>query len=235
MSAKTEVRVGLVLQSGNAKIGPIPASITSSNTCPPTCGVRNECYAKFHFMVGHWKRVDLQGMSWEAFCEQVSQFAPGMIWRHNEAGDLPGVGNVIDVAAMEKLLEANKGRRGFTYSHKPVTGEGKTAKANREIIAKANASGFVINLSADCDSDADAKAALGIAPVTVLLPHNTQEKVLETKGGRKITVCPNSFDKRIQCWFCGLCGDAKRTDIIGFPAHGSARARATNKLRVLNG
>jgi len=69
---------------------------------------------------------------------------------------------------LAQLVEANQGKRGFTYSHKPATG------ANREAVAAANKAGFTINLSANNLSHADELAAHEIAPVVVVLPANVQ-------------------------------------------------------------
>ena len=40
------------------------------------------------------------------------------LWRHNQAGDLPGDGELIDKPKLRQLIKANHGKRGFTYSHK---------------------------------------------------------------------------------------------------------------------
>jgi len=67
------------------------------------------------------------------------------LWRHNEAGDLPGEGDDIDVPKLRALVQANRGKRGFTYTHKPVLDNPQNAVA----IKCANQNGFTVNLSAD--------------------------------------------------------------------------------------
>ncbi len=59
------------------------------------------------------------------------------------AGDLPGHGDRIDTLMLAELVEASRGRRGFTYSHKPASRE------NLAEIRRANRKGFTINLSAN--------------------------------------------------------------------------------------
>jgi hypothetical protein len=178
----------------------------------------------------------------------------GQLWRCNEKGDLPGKGNQIDLDALLQLVKANKGRNGFSYTHKPVfagsyTVSGnekkgqrhtsrvseKTAQANWLAIGHANDNGFTVNLSADTLSDADRKAGLGIGPVCVNLPSDAAKGAkYSTPEGRKIVTCPAALernkDKGINCAMCGLCQRRDRGFIVGFPAHGTAKARASLKV-----
>jgi hypothetical protein len=140
-----------------------------------------------------------------------------ILWRHAQAGDLPGPGNQIDRPALSALVKANGKRRGFTFSHKPPTA------ANLTAIRKANAAGFTINLSADNLAEADTLADHAAGPVVVLLPAG-QRRPTKTPQGRTVAICPNALDASIQCVTCGLCAMPNRRAIIGFPAHGSRRA-----------
>lgn len=85
------------------------------------------------------------------------------LWRHNQAGDLPGENDTIDLVALAQLAEANVGKRGFTYTHKPMTAD------NAAAVKQANARGFTINLSADNLSEADDLAEMQVGPVVVVL------------------------------------------------------------------
>lgn len=96
--------------------------------------------------------------------------------RHNQAGDLPGKGGEIDAEALQ-LVEANQGKRGFTYTHKPMTA------ANMAAVKAANDSGFTVNLSANNLTHADELAALAIAPVVTVLPEDYARK--ERRIGKK--------------------------------------------------
>lgn len=238
--------VYLTLKSRNEKTGPIPVSTTESATCPDACPLLNICYASGGPLGILWRALSsstagetfstgkgntCQSLTWEQFCGKVASFAPGTLWRHNQAGDLPGIGDRIDRAALDELVDANVGKRGWTYTHKPVTG--KHGQANRKAIAQANARGFTINLSADNLAEADTLAAAGIGPVVVVLPESIQGKQdgLRTPDGRKVVVCPATYMggidyTRTDCSLCQLC-QRQRSSIVGFPAHGASRRKVS--------
>ena len=208
--------------SANSKTGPIPVSTTSSSTCPVTCPLKNNgCYAE-HGKVGmHWRKVSSgeRGGDVEQFAAQIKRLPRHQLWRYGQAGDLPGDGHRIDAHALAVIVEANKGRRGFAYTHYPVDDP-----ANAAAIAAANAAGFTINLSANNLDHADELAVADIGPVVVLLPPE-QTKPTLTPAGRHVSVCPASIRDDIDCARCGVCA-TDRVAIIGFPAHGSGKAKA---------
>ena len=43
-----------------------------------------------------------EGISWDQLCKNITELAPDTVWRHNQAGDLPGEGNKIDIVALRK-------------------------------------------------------------------------------------------------------------------------------------
>lgn len=227
-----ELRVKFNLASNNRKTGPIPVSMTSPNTCPPVCPwLNNGCYAEQHFMALHWRRLSTNpasGMSWDRFISMVEKLPPGQLWRHNEAGDLPGDGNAIDGDKLFALTLASQGKRGFTYTHKPMLDN----PANRIIVNTCNTFGFTINLSADDLDEADQLTALGIAPVVVVLPERSPPKV-KTPAGRHVVVCPALGASKLSCSTCKLCALHNRKSIIGFPAHGDMRKRMSTSLTQL--
>jgi hypothetical protein len=212
----------LTLKSANVKTGPIPVSTSSAETCPDACPLKNKgCYAFYGNLARHWRKVTSgeRGGSWRAFIRQVANLPTGQLWRHNQAGDLPGVGDVIDAGALAELVQANKGKRGFCYTHKPVFGP--HADANRRAIATANAAGLVVNLSANNVAEADKLDDLDLAPVVTILPSDAPDSGL-TPAGRRWIVCPaESYGKT--CADCQLCA-RQRSIIIGFRAHGQAKA-----------
>jgi hypothetical protein len=180
----------LTLKSANAKTGPIPVSTSSAETCPDACPLKAKgCYAFYGNLARHWRKVTSgeRGGSWRAFIRQVASLPTGQLWRHNQAGDLPGVGDVIDAGALAELVQANKGKRGFCYTHKPVFGP--HADANRRAIATANAAGLTVNLSANNVAEADKLADLDLAPVVTILPSDAPDAGL-TPAGRRWIVCP---------------------------------------------
>lgn len=116
--------VHLVRASHNRKTGPIPVSTTDMRSCPDVCPHRDAgCYAGYGKAAWHWRNVPRNGLGWLAFCQKIETLPEGQLWRHNEAGDLPGLGDHVDVGALAALVEANRGRRGFTFTHSPVLPE----------------------------------------------------------------------------------------------------------------
>lgn len=117
-------------------------------------------------------------------------------------------------------MNANKGRRGYTYTHFDVL---KNVE-NREAIREANANGFTINLSADTLDEAGQLADTRCGPVTVVVPA-TQTANTVTPKGRKVVVCPARTNESINCANCGICAVAHRKAIIAFPALGPAKTK----------
>ena len=149
-----------------------------------------------------------------------SPLPDGQLWRHNQAGDLPGVGDAIDRAQLDKLVAANEGKRGFTYTHKPAEG------VNAEAIREANARGFTVNLSANNLAHADELVRADVGPVVVVLSSETQGNAkISTPAGNRVVVCPATYREDVTCASCGLC-QRQREVIVGFPAHGAAAAAA---------
>lgn len=218
--------VSLTTISRNAKTGPIPVSTTSAETCPNDCPFNNKggCYAGNGPLNLFWQKVTARklGVAWDEFTKQVSKLSKGALWRHNQAGDLPGDGVTIDSQALAKLVRANKGKRGFTYTHY----DSLANQVNRDAIESANKAGFTINLSANNLAHADDLASLEIAPVAVVLPSSIHGNVkLVTPQGRKVVVCPATYRDNVSCASCGLCA-LQRDAIVGFPAHGVQKRKA---------
>jgi hypothetical protein len=144
------------------------------------------------------------------------------LWRHNQGGDLAGEGDSLDVKALTELVSANMGKRGFTYTHKPLTGKGDKAA-----IMYANHNGLTINLSGNSLAHADTLADLNIAPVTVVIPHDDNKRIQYTPKGRKVVTCPATYKDNVSCADCKLCAIAFRDCIVAFPAHGTGKKKAT--------
>lgn len=219
----------LSLHSSNKKTGPIPVSISPKQTCPIDCGMREACYAKISPLNIHWIRVSEQkaGVSWEEFCKQIQALPDNQIWRHNQAGDLPGDGVKIDVNKLLELVQANKGKRGFTYTHYSTK-----ILSNKIAIKAANDNGFTINLSADNLSQVDELVKLDIGPVVVVLPLDQSDNLL-TSGGNSVIVCPATRNAYTTCQTCKLCAKINRKVVIGFPAHGIKKNKANEIAKIL--
>ncbi len=209
--------------SENIKTGPIPVTITSRDTCPATCAFKgNGCYAEYGPVKLHWDRVTAgdRGGTLDELCAQLRTLPKHQLWRMAQAGDWPGDGRLLDTKAMSALAKANQGRRGFGYTHyDPLI------KHNARVIARTNAAGLTVNLSANNLAHADRLAALGIGPVVVVLPKDATKPV-RTPAGRLVAVCPASIRQDITCASCGICAVGSRKAIIGFPAHGSGARKA---------
>jgi len=214
--------VGFNIRSANRKTGPIPVSTTEKKTCPISCPMKAGCYAKFGPLNIHWDRLSdgRAGFRWETFIGLVKSLPINQLWRHNQAGDLPGDGINIDKKSLKQLVRANKGKKGFTYTHYlPLD-------SNKEAIKDSNKSGFTINLSANNLVEADKYKKMRIGPVVVVLP-KTQTTNTITPNGNKVIVCPATYRSNVNCSSCGLCQKANRSVIIGFPAHGNGINNAT--------
>jgi hypothetical protein len=169
----------------------------------------------------HWSAVSKgqRGMTLAQFCAAIESLPEGTLWRHNQAGDLPGHDGDINRYDMLEIVMANSGRRGFTYTHKPMT------KNNASIVKRANKLGFTVNLSADTVAQADEYAAMGIAPVVLTVPENTRHN-FTTPAGNKVVICP-AETHGVTCADCKLCAWSERKAIIAFPAHGSRKNHIT--------
>lgn len=218
----------LTRSSSNEKTGPIPVSTSPDSTCPDSCPLKDKgCY-----VVGpikwHWNKVSRgeRGSEWEVFLDELRTLPRGQLWRHNQAGDLPGDNEEILPEFLKDLVKANQGRKGFTYTHKPVLSEqAGPVESNRAAIKEANAQGFTINLSANGLNHADKLAALGIGPVCTILPDQNPVN-RTTPQGRKVVICPAQTRDNTTCASCGLCQRADRSVIVGFMPHGSQQKKA---------
>lgn len=216
--------------SGNTKTGPIPVSTSNSGTCPDACPIKAKgCYAKYGPVGMHWRKLD-EGSSknakeWGEFLKDVKRIPRGSLWRHNQAGDLRPTSfdsGSIDGQALQELISANKGKRGFTYTHYDMSDDYTCrTSGNRAAVLLANLQGFTINLSGNDVNHADQLKALDIAPVVVLMPRDA-EKVSYTPAGNKVVICPAENTDKVNCMSCGLCQVVDRNYIIGFRAHGTA-------------
>lgn len=210
-------------KSRNSKTGDIPVTTTSEESCPHACPLKgNGCYAEGGPLAILWRKVTERkaGLAWDAAMSEISNLPKGTLWRHNQAGDLPGMGDAIDREAMGALVRANKGKRGYTYTHKPMSAD------NAGAVVDAIGQGFAVNLSANDLAHADELAGLGIAPVVVVLPAD-QTAATVTPQGRKVAICPATISDNVTCATCGLCALVNRKAIIGFPAHGASKRKAS--------
>lgn len=233
------MQTGLTVISHNIKTGPIPVSTTEKDSCPNSCPFKaGSCYAKGGPLNIHWNKISVKerGTNFDSFTGLVKKLNRNQLWRHNQAGDLSGLNNRIDFSNLNKLVQANKGRRGFTYTHKPVlindfkddnlTRREKEIliKENQDAVSFANKNGFTINLSANNLAHADSLKALNIGPVVVVV-NSEQKGNVTTPAGNKVVMCPATQRDDVTCASCGFCQKEARTAIVGFPSHGASKRK----------
>lgn len=209
--------------SKNKKTGDMPVTTSAMVTCPPSCPFNNGggCYAGAGPLLLHWRKVSNgeRGLPWDEFLAAVRAFPNGILWRHNQAGDLPGIGEEIDLDMLAELVAANKGKNGFTYTHKALTPE------NIAGITAANKAGFTINISANNLGHADEiRAKHPTLPVAAVVPNHIA-KSYRTDAGNRVVTCPATY-RETTCVKCKLCAIADRDYIIAFPAHGPQKRKA---------
>jgi hypothetical protein len=120
------------------------------------------------------------------------------------------------------LAKANEGKRGFTYTHYDVLDNFQ----NAIIVNSMNHLGFTVNVSANNLEHADKLCDMDIAPVATVLPIEQTTNTVTPKG-RKVVVCPATFKDDVSCSSCMLCEKRDRNIIVGFPAHGTSKKKAS--------
>jgi hypothetical protein len=206
-------------RSKNRKTHGLTVSLIQSRTCPPACPLKasNACYHRHGPMYWTWQKLDRGeiGMPWNDFLRKVeTDVEPGEPWRYGVGGDLPGDGNVISAVGMRGLIRANRGRRGFGFTHKPLT------ERNVRLIMAACSGGFLVNVSCDTLREVDeAKRLNPSLPCAVLLPRDA-DRAVKTPNGHVVIPCPG------ECVSCGWCWKPNRRFVPGFPAHGAAFMKA---------
>lgn len=204
--------------SGNSKTGPIPTTRTERASCPTTCPFFDKgCYAKYGPELIHWSRMN-NALDWMQLCSKISKLPKGQLWRHNTAGDLPHNDGLIDYKLLRQLAMANKGRKGFTYTHHDI-------KIHHNLVAveTANLMGFTVNVSTESVEVADEVMTNHGIPAVAVVPSPETRRFFKTTSGRQVIVCPATIHDNVSCSTCGLCQKSDREFIIAFPAHGIAK------------
>jgi hypothetical protein len=225
------LRFTFIRSSKNGKLGNIPSVYVARDSCPPSCGFYNDgCYARGGMVRMHWDRVNDNGISFNALLTEIKKLPNNQLWRYGVAGDLPGHKENINLEMLKKLVDTNKGKRGYAYTHK-----NPTILENNIGIMYANDNGFTINLSSNNAAQADEYLSMNIAPVVTVMPHDSVEqdwKNSKTPAGNMIVRCPAEYNEKTNCSNCGgvngaLCSRRDRKYVIGFTAHGAAKNKAS--------
>jgi hypothetical protein len=229
LALSSRLRFHLTVRSGNAKTGPIPVSTSSRATCPDSCPFKqNGCYGDGGPLAIHWQAVTAgeRGTPWREFLSAVEALPAGQIWRHNQAGDLYRPGTVTGRTALFQLVEANRGKRGYTYSHH------KRTAATAQAFKAATANGFTINASCETVAGADHAIAQGLRAVFVVSSTETRT-AWDTPEGNRAVLCPAQRIDGLTCEKCGLCQSRPQNVAVAFKAHGSGRRRIEAVLSAL--
>jgi len=211
-------------KSKNAKVGKMAVTTSTATTCPTSCPFKsNGCYADSGPLKLHWNKVTEgdRGDDWSTFISKIKDLPAGSKWRHNQAGDLPGDMEKLDDEKCVELAKANKGKRGFTYTHYDVLDNFQNAIT----VNIMNHLGFTVNVSANNLEHADKLCDLNIAPVATVLPIEQTTNTVTPKG-RKVVVCPATYKDDVSCASCMLCEKWDRNVVVGFPAHGTSKKKA---------
>lgn len=227
----------LTVKSTNRKTGKIPVSTSSQKTCPDSCQLKKVCYADVGCLKWHWDKVSngtQKNLSnWEGFVEKIGALPKDQLWRHNQAGDLVGKKDVICAYSLDDLIEANKGKRGFTYTHYPIIKEQYKGNESNEAngivgfnklcVQRANDGGFTVNVSADNLEIAEKLFNEGLPTVSVVSEDAPAKG--KTKNGIPYIVCPAQVKEGVTCHSCGLCQKSQRKAIIAFQVHGTHKGQ----------
>ncbi len=211
-------------KSKNVKVGKMAVTTSTATTCPTSCPFKsNGCYADSGPLKLHWDKVtrEERGDDWSTFIDKIKDLPTGSKWRHNQAGDLPGDMEKLDDEKCIQLAKANKGKRGFTYTHYDVLDNFQNAIT----VNIMNHLGFTVNVSANNLEHADKLCDLDIAPVATVLPIEQTTNTVTPKG-RKVVVCPATYKDDVSCASCMLCEKWDRDVVVGFPAHGTSKKKA---------
>ena len=211
-------------KSKNAKVGKMAVTTSTATTCPTSCPFKsNGCYADSGPLKLHWDKVtrEERGDDWSTFISKIKDLPTDSKWRHNQAGDLPGDMEKLDNEKCIELAKANKGKRGFTYTHYDVLDNFQNAIT----VNMMNHLGFTVNVSANNLEHADKLCDMNIAPVATVLPIDQTTNTVTPKG-RKVVVCPATYKDDVSCASCMLCEKWDRNVVVGFPAHGTSKKKA---------
>ncbi len=205
--------------SQNSKTGPIAVSSTGWSSCPPDCGMKDECYA----MKGYHTRLHgdaitrhERGVPPDQFIKQVAALRPGTMFRHNVGGDLWHQRGRIDRTLLKLLTQAVQHlSHAWTYTHH------RPDSWNQYAIRLANRTGFTVNVSTETLDDAIKYYRRGY-PVTCVI--DGSDTATFRHKGVPFKVCENqATNKTTQCCGCGngtpMCAIPDRDYIVAFIKH----------------
>lgn len=219
--------------SSNRKTGPLAVTTTSQDTCPNDCPLKGgDCYAGGKDdpvkagagpLALHWVKVTRgeRGTGLEDHCKALRALPPGRMLRLNQAGDLPGDGELIHYDdAMALCTAAGHRRIAWGYTHYV-----RTVRNLSVVSGINNYTGTCINASADSLEQAASLHDVG-HPTTVVLKDVPKERSFSYASVRFV-VCPVDSGKTASCASCGagepLCAKKRRDYVIAFLPKGKLK------------
>ena len=226
----TEFYYSFVANSHNKKLGDIAAVSTSSPSCPDTCALKSECYAKFSFTGIHWRNLDKGGLNYNQVLDYVNAMRKRSKLRWGVMGDLAHNNGIIDSVKLLKLANIVKTRMIETilYTHHSIDNV-----LNVKAFQLAFSKGLHINIS--CEDTEKAKKALNYGlNAVIVLPTGSIHKVIK-QDDLTIVRCPAEYKDTIQCANCMLCTKdrVQQRVVVAFTAHGAGRKKLSSKLGEL--
>jgi hypothetical protein len=227
-------------KTSNKKLGKgVYASTTSADSCPMTCGMYKECYAKKGPQSWHWNKVNRaeRGTDWLTFCSDVEKLKPGTLFRHNVSGDLPykisyphETWRCIDTVALDQLqcVVTNSEAKFYTYTHTHT--DKVYGSINLDTIKRFSQPGFVINVSTEKPKDAFKFKRAGFDVVITntnvfnlavdsIKTHKQPAKIVVNGESVPVIPCPEQYTDTATCATCKLCARANRDYVIAFKKH----------------
>jgi hypothetical protein len=213
--------------SHNKKLGNIAAISTSSDSCPDTCALKSECYAKYSFTGIHWRALDLKGLDFNQLTSLIDAMKKHSKMRFNVMGDLAHNNGIIDATKLLKLANIVKNRMIETilYTHHSIENN-----LNVKALKLAFEKGLHVNVSCEDTTKANQALNYGLNAV-IVLPTGSIHKVIKTDN-LTIVRCPAEYKDTIQCSNCMLCAKdrVQQRVVVAFTAHGSGRKKLSSKL-----
>ncbi len=209
-----------VLNSDNRKLGKdVSATYRSKISCPTTCGVFKQCYAKFGY--GNIQFVHAGIKKAISDTKQLVNFIKSLPIGRKVRGHVSGdviknnsKGNTIDRTYVRGFIRAINKRpdlKYWSYSH-----AWKLFKTN----PFKNLIGANINASLDNLNDVPEAKAKGWDCVAVV-PESTSSGYY---NGHFVKICPAQIaPDKVTCSNCMLCFQKNRSYVIGFRAHGNGK------------
>ena len=213
--------------STNRKLGDMAAVSTSSPSCPDTCALKKECYAKFSFTGIHWRALDKGGLNYNQVLDYVNAMRKRSKLRWGVMGDLAHNDGIIDSVKLLKLANITKNRMIETilYTHHSIDNV-----LNVKAFQLAFSKGLHINVSCEDTDKANKALDYGLNAV-IVLPTGAIHKVIKTDN-LTIVRCPAEYKDTIQCADCMLCAKDRTAQrvVVAFTAHGTAKKKLSAKL-----